>query len=172
MKEPEMKLLVPYDGSNNASLALRDAVRIAQADGNSEIYLLNVQPLFNRHIARFFSKSTLAGSVLQRGETVLRGARDILQGTGIRYRAAIKSGEVAPTILAYSGEIGADRIVLGTARKSALVRLLTGSLINTIVEEASIPVEVVAGERPGFLTRYGVPTGVGLGLTALLLAAD
>jgi hypothetical protein len=40
------------------------------------------------------------------------------------------------------------------------------------MEIASIPVQVVAGERASLLKRYGVPAGFCATIAALLIAAD
>lgn len=52
------------------------------------------------------------------------------------------------------------------------MRLLAGSFTNELVRLVNVPVAVLAGSRPGVFERIGVPTGVGIGLTALLLAVD
>ena len=62
--------------------------------------------------------------------------------------------------------------MIGTARKSPLLRLLTGSLTTRLIELAPVPVEVIAGSRPGPLARWGVPAGIGLGVAIALFAAE
>jgi hypothetical protein len=66
-----------------------------------------------------------------------------------------------------------DRIVLGTARKNSLTRMVEASVTNKVLDLTSVPVEVVVGDSVSRLERYGIPAGIGAGIGALLfLAAD
>ena len=44
-------------------------------------------------------------------------------------------------------------------------------MTNAVLQNATVPVEVVVGRSVSALERWGVPTGVGLGLTSLLYVA-
>jgi hypothetical protein len=59
--------------------------------------------------------------------------------------------------------------VLGTARKSGLVRALQNSLTSRILEHSTVPVEVITADRASALERVGIPAGVGAGLALLWL---
>jgi hypothetical protein len=66
-----------------------------------------------------------------------------------------------------------DRIVLATARKNSLTRMVEASVTNKVLDLTSVPVEVVVGDSVSKLERYGIPVGLGAGIGALLfLAAD
>jgi nucleotide-binding universal stress UspA family protein len=65
--------------------------------------------------------------------------------------------------------IGAERIVLGTARSWSLTRLRQDALIQELLETAPVPVSVVSGKSVAPLERYGVAAGLGATL-ALMLA--
>ena len=69
---------------------------------------------------------------------------------------------------------GSVHAVIGTngAGKSTLARLLTGSFANDLLQRVNVPVEVIAGGKPGLLVRIGLPAGLGVGLATLLLAVD
>lgn len=60
--------------------------------------------------------------------------------------------------------------MIGTARKNSLTRMLEDSVTNSVLERATVPVEVVVGRAVSKLERWGVPTGVGLSLGGLLWA--
>ena len=60
------------------------------------------------------------------------------------------------------------RMVMSTARKNSLTRLLEESVSHRVIETAPMPVQIVAGEAVSKLKRYG-PAGVGAA-TALLAA--
>jgi nucleotide-binding universal stress UspA family protein len=164
-------ILVPVDGSENAllALALAQAIAIATRRGDACLHLVNIQPRMNRHAARFVSRRTLAEVHTGAGRARLAEAERRVREAGLQFRSTVLSGEPAAVAAQYAKERGVGQIVVGTARKSTLLRLVGGSFTNDLVQSANVPVEVVAGRYPGLLERIGVPAGVGLGLTTLLL---
>ncbi len=167
-----LNILVPVDGSENALLATGHAAELAARRGDAKVHLINVQPKLNRHAARFVSRRTLAEASDAAGRERLAGAERLLRSAGINYKSEVLSGDPALTAARYAQENQISQIVVGTARKTTLLRFLSGSFTNDLLERANVPVEVVAGGRPGALARIGVPAGLGLGLTTMLLVAD
>jgi nucleotide-binding universal stress UspA family protein len=84
----------------------------------------------------------------------------------------VERGEVATTIDRVAWRIKADQILMGNTRMPLLARLFHRSLTTRLMEIASIPVQVVAGERASLLKRYDVPAGICATIAALLVAAD
>ena len=80
-------------------------------------------------------------------------------------------GDRAEEICSAAQRLNCHHIVMGTARKNSLTRMLEDSATNKVLENATVPVEVVVGRSVSALERWGVPTGVGLGLTSLLYVA-
>ena len=64
-----------------------------------------------------------------------------------------------------------DHIVLATARKNSLTRMVESSITNRVLDLTSVPVEVVVGDSVSRLERYGIPLGLGAGLGTLMLLA-
>ena len=87
-----------------------------------------------------------------------------------RCRAADCIGERAEEICSAAQRLQCHHIVLGTARKSSLTRMLEDSVTNAVLENVTVPVEVAVGREVSKLERWGVPTGVGIGLGGLLWA--
>ena len=82
-------------------------------------------------------------------------------------------GDRAEEICRAAQRLQCHHIVMGTARKNSLTRMLEDSVTNAVLEGATVPVEVVVGRQVSKLERWGVPTGVGLGLGSLLwMVAD
>jgi nucleotide-binding universal stress UspA family protein len=167
-----LKIIVPVDGSPNSLAGARHALQIAAARPDATIYLVNAQPLLNRHIARFASRRSIDEARAERGHQALREARRLVEGTGVQYRTIVLRGDPAVAVTRFAAEVRADQIVVGTSRKGALLRFLTGSITDRLLGRAEVPVAVVRGEGPTALQRYGIPAGVGAGLAALLLAAE
>jgi nucleotide-binding universal stress UspA family protein len=166
------KILVPVDGSPSALAGARQAAKLAAARSDAAVYLVNAQPLLNRHIAQFASRRAIDAARAERGQAALKAARELVEAAGVPVRAAVLRGERAGAIARFAADERVDRVVLGTSRTSALLRLLGGSLTDRLLERIEVPIEVVAGPAPGALRRWGIPAGVGVGLAALLLAAE
>lgn len=66
----------------------------------------------------------------------------------------------------------ASQIVMGTARKSSLTRMIEDSVTNRVLEKTDVPVEVIAGKGVARIERIGVPATIGALFAALVLALD
>jgi hypothetical protein len=82
----------------------------------------------------------------------------------------MRKGDVIESIVACAQTLHCDRIVMGTARKNALVRFIEGSMINRVIAKSDIPVEVIAREPGTLLERFAVPVGLAAGLMLLWAA--
>jgi nucleotide-binding universal stress UspA family protein len=165
------KILVPTDGSANALVGVRYALRLAGERPGTLICLANVQPRFHRHIAQFASARAIDGFCEERVRAALGEAERLVAAAGLPYRAFALRGEPAAALAALAAREAIDGMVLGTARKSAWLRVMTGSITSRIIAGSPVPVSVIAGEAPSRLVRWAVPAA-GAGLAALLLAAE
>jgi nucleotide-binding universal stress UspA family protein len=167
-----MKVLIPVNSSRNCQFAVRHAVRRFMNDGSTEIHLMNVQRPFSRYLAHFASKRTVHEYHRAESERALRPCRDILDGFGIPYAVHIEIGELAERITDKARRLHCDEIVMGTARKSSLTRLFESSITNRVLEQTSVPVEVVAGDSESPWERYGILAALAALLALLFAAAD
>lgn len=164
------RILIPVDGSPNAELAVRHVMNQFMADSNREIHLLNVQPLLSRHIARGSSSRDRAAWRRSESDRALAGARDLLTRHGVPHAAHSRAGDFGQVIADEARRLKCDRIVMTTARKNPLTRGFQHSVTNSVLEQATVPVELVTVGRAGSLERWGVPAAAG-GLLALVLSA-
>ena len=66
-----------------------------------------------------------------------------------------------------------DQIVMGTARKNSLTRMLQDSTTNRVLELTNVPVEVIAGDAVSNVECWGLPAALAATLAALfMIAAD
>jgi nucleotide-binding universal stress UspA family protein len=84
----------------------------------------------------------------------------------------VELGAKAEAITRLAQELGAAQIVMGTARKNSLTRLVEDSITNRVLELTQVPVEIVAGEAVSKLERFGLPAGIAAALALLFVAAD
>ena len=168
--EEMVKVLVPIGGPGS-QVAVRHVLQEIMKGTEMEIHLLNVQPPFSRHVAQFASRKNLADFHREQGEKALAAAREILDKHRIPYAVHIELGRRAEVIVDSAKRLRVHHIVMSTARKNSLTRMLEDSVTNSVLELTPVPVEVIAGEHISKFERYGVPAGVGTALAALVFAA-
>ena len=166
-----LKILLPVDGSSDSLYAVRQAVREFFKDPNMEIHLLNVRRPLSSNIGRFVSRENLDSYYREEAGKALKPSRDVLNKYGVPYAEHIGSGDRAEVIVDTAKRLRCNLILIGTARKNALLRVLEGSTTNRILQLTTVPVQVIAGDKMPSLTRYGWPAGIGAAITALLMLA-
>jgi len=166
-----MKILIPVDGSASALYAARHVSVELLRDPAMEIHLLSVQARFSRHIAQFLNRKDLERFYREEAENKLRSVRDFFDRQDIPYIAHVEVGHKAEIIADMAKRLGCHHIVMGTARKNSLTRMVEASVTNRVLELTTVPVEVIAGDAVSPFERYGIPAAIGAGLM-LLLAID
>jgi nucleotide-binding universal stress UspA family protein len=160
-------ILIPCDGSANALMAVRRAFAAYRRGEASMLHLLNVQPEFSPHVMRYTSQRARRGLQRERADQALAQARALLDAQHVPYDVHMAVGDRADCILQAARRLHCDRIVIGTARASALVRAVSNSLTTQLIERSPVPVEVVAGAPAAAVVRLGVPAGIGAGMAWL-----
>jgi nucleotide-binding universal stress UspA family protein len=167
-----LKVLIPVDGSRNCQFAVKHVIKHFMNNTAMEIHLLNVQPPFSRYIARFVSRKVLHDYHRDEAEKALRPIRQMLDGFSIPYSVHTELGDRAQCIIGTARRLRCDQIVMATARKNSLTRMLEDSTTNKVLELTTVPVEVISGDAVSNWERYGIPAGIGAALALLFLAAD
>ena len=168
-----LKVLIPIDGSANALRAVRHAITEYQRHHELELHLLNVQPRVSRHIGRFVSRDDREGWQRDRSDVALADAEALLANAGVPHQRHWAIGERAAEICRAAERLCVHHIVMGTARKNSITRMLEDSTTHRVLETTPVPVEVVAGDAVSKWERWGLPAGVlGTAGGLLLLAAD
>lgn len=166
-----MKILVPYCDSPNAKLALRAAIGRARLDPSVEIHLLTVDPPLPRHIGRWLRSRERLDWHRERAERAARPARRLLERAGVRHSWHLEIGDAAVRISRAATRLDCHLILMSTARKDAFARLLGDSTTTEVLESTRVPVEVIVGQAPSALHRYGLRAAIGTALAYVLLAA-
>jgi nucleotide-binding universal stress UspA family protein len=169
--DPMLRILLPTDGSRNAGFAARHVVQEFLKSSDMEVHLLNVQPPFSRHIAAFASKKSRDAFHRDRAANALAPAREILDAHRVPYVVHVELGDKARVIAEAARRLRCHHIVMSTARKNSLTRMLEDSVTNRVLELTHVPVELIAGDEISKAERYGVPAGIGALLAMLLFAA-
>ena len=165
-----LKVLVPVDGSRNSEYALRHVVNEFMKTPEMEIHLINVQPRLSGHIGRFLSRKTQESYHQDEAEKRLGLARKVMDSYAVPYSTHIRTGDKAAMIVEEARRLNCQKIVMGTARKNSLTRMLEDSTTNSVLEQTSVPVEVIAGDSVSKMESYGVPTAFGTTLLLMIAA--
>jgi YjbE family integral membrane protein len=164
-----LKVLVPVDGSPNSLHAVRHAISEYQRQHDLELHLVNVQARLSRHVARFVNRGNREDFYREQADRAMQAARDTLDAAQVPYQLHRVLGDRARAIVDTAQRLGCHHLVMGTARKNSLTRMVEDSVTNRVLELTTIPVEVIAGEAVSKLERYGILAGIGAGLGLLAL---
>ena len=166
-----LNVLVPVDASANSLQALRHAISEYRSNHDLRLVLLNVQAPLTRHASRFLSRSKRHAWHEQNADQALAPARKLLDDAGVPYQAQWTLGARAEEICNAARRLACHHIVMGTARKNSITRMLQDSTTNQVLQCTPVPVEVVAGSQVSKLERWGLPAGVGAGFMGLVYLA-
>lgn len=166
------RILVPCDGSPNSLYGVRHAVKEFLKNRELDIHVLNVQRPFSSRVARFTSRRDRMAFHQEQADKAVHAAREVLDRSCIPYTVHTEVGDRAECIADVARRLRCDRIVISTARTSSLVRWLSDSVTNRVIQRTTVPVEVIAGNPASSLERLGIPAGVGAGLLVVGMAAE
>jgi nucleotide-binding universal stress UspA family protein len=137
------KVVVAVDFSSASHRAARFALDLL-ADGG-ELALVHVKSAvkLNEESAGWWEEAYQRRSA----DLFLRFAASLQVERGITISTHMLNGDVAPTLLAWASELGADLIACGARRHSFLERMLVGSVSEGLMRRAECPVVVVPANR-------------------------
>jgi YjbE family integral membrane protein len=162
------RVLLPVDASANSLQAVEHVISRHAAGAALEVHLLHVRVPFSQYIARFVSRRDHQIYHRQEAERALAPARDLLNRAGVPHTDHVEFGEKAETIRLVAERLGASQIVMGTARKNSLTRVLEDSVTSRVLEIVEVPVEIVVGRAVSRIDRIGLPAGLGATAAVLL----
>ena len=153
------KMLLATDGSEEAELATRAAVELANSTG-SELHVVYVEPLPD------FMKKNAAGTPgydLELYEKIEEEGRETLRKLVWRVKVAggtvadshLRMGAVAEEIVAFADELEVDLIIVGSRGLRGIRRVLAGSVSESVFRNARCPVMAVRAKGGNPPSRRG-----------------
>jgi nucleotide-binding universal stress UspA family protein len=138
------RILVPTDFSVHADAALAYAMELAQPF-NAAIYLLHVveNPLAAGVWSSEIYTAEIAGlqiNLVRDAEQRLRESIPVIAGTRAGFASEVRTGNAADEIVQVARERLIDLIVMGTHGRSALPRMIMGSVAERVTRAAPCPV--------------------------------
>ena len=139
-------ILVPVDGSETSYAAVAQAAELAKAFGG-KITVVQVLAL-DPYIAAEYISATQTNDLIERARTsvlkTLEEAAAKFSDLGIPVEAKLLEGQVVHREIIKEAETSkADMIVIGSHGRTGLKRLFLGSVAQSVLGEAHIPVLVV-----------------------------
>lgn len=139
-------ILVPVDGSETSYAAVAQAAELARAFGG-KITVVQVLAL-DPYIAAEYISATQTNDLIERARTsvlkTLEEAAAKFSDLGIPVEAKLLEGQVVHREIIKEAETSkADLIVIGSHGRTGLKRLFLGSVAQSVLGEAHIPVLVV-----------------------------
>ena len=139
-------ILVAIDGSDSATRALDEALKVLATDG-LHIHLLTVAEVIHMNEVLFNDTSTGMHQIEDEHKAAcqkfLEPAKRKLTEAGISHDAHIEIGQPAQTIVELAGKFHCGLIVVGTRGNGAIRSIVVGSVANKVVHLSKVPVLLV-----------------------------
>jgi nucleotide-binding universal stress UspA family protein len=139
-------IVVATDGSPAAGAALDEAIRLAQATGDT-VAVLAVWRALQGDFGLPYPSAALLGELLDAehayAERMLAEARGRAIAAGVEVETVLQAGDPAERICAFAEEREARLIAIGTHGYRPALALLTGSVSTAVIRRAPCPVLVV-----------------------------
>jgi len=140
------RLLVAYDGSDNAKRALQYVVDLARDTGMAlQVHVVNVQhePIIYGEYVTSAMIDELNNSLMAKSRSVLDEAAAMLQAGGLTCETHTQLGNVAEQINDAVKRLGCDTVVMGTRGLGSFTGLVLGSVASRVIHEVPVPVLLV-----------------------------
>ena len=141
------RILVPYDFSKTADLALNKAAFIAKAT-KATLYLVHINKVNDLYDLFLFELKIVANKSLEKFITdkLQVVANKIKNEFGCTVITKVTNGSIASEIIFMTDEIKADLIIMGTKGKDSTSDLFLGSNAYRVITKTEIPVMTIAKE--------------------------
>jgi nucleotide-binding universal stress UspA family protein len=133
-----MKILVAYDGSNEAKRALDWARKIG---GDGPVTVLSVAPTLEG--SPRIADAVDPTSDLSEHSRQVDEARSSLERAGMTVETILRAGNPAEEIITTASEGSYELVLVGIRGMSAAQRFIIGSVAERVVRHATVPVLVV-----------------------------
>ena len=166
------RILIPVGGSSNDRFAAQAVIKRFVNDSAMEVHLVNVQRPFSSYVAQFTSRASRTDYHREQAEKALAPIKEMLDKFSVPYAVHEEIGDRATKITDAARRFKCDEIVMATARKNSLTRLVESSVTDRVIELTPVPVEVIAGDSMSKWERYGIPAAIGTAVAMALAIED
>lgn len=136
-------VLIPHDGSEPSERALTHAMEVAPEARVTLLTVIDPSSGFGTGAGAPGAAEVWYRSEKDRVESRLTDAKQTAEQQGMTIEAVIEMGRPARTIIDHADSNDIDQIIMGSHGRRGVSRLLLGSVAETVVRCASVPVTVV-----------------------------
>lgn len=134
------RILLPTDGSATAVEATKVAISFAKLAG-AEVIALFIGPGHIEDPMQYIEQEQLEG--VKHSDAGIAVAEQLGAANGVRVTGIKRDGAVGHEIIGAAKEYDASMIVIGSEGRTGLKRLALGSVAESVMKEAEVPVLVV-----------------------------
>jgi nucleotide-binding universal stress UspA family protein len=143
------KILIPFDGSDLAMLAVHQALLWSAAGLRASYVVANVQPTANLYeLVVAHDPSVLQQVNEAAGLDLMRPAVDLLRASGLTVEQDVATGDPAHCLLDMIETHGCKAVLLSARGHGGLHTAVLGSVSMELVRSAQVPVTVVKPLSP------------------------
>ena len=146
------RIAVAVDGSKTSGKALREAVDLARETG-ARILLLHVceeiPAIWEPGGLNMLPTQDIMAAIADAGKTLLGKLEQQVTGQGVAVETRLAEtlgGRMGSAISEEAKKWGADLLVVGTHGRKGMDHILMGSVAESVVRTATMPVLLVRGE--------------------------
>lgn len=141
-------ILVPVDGSSTSDLAVREAIKMAKDQQQTQLHFVHVieEARVFWYSEGYFDISSLQASLREAGKNILSKAEAQAQQAGIASQAKLLDADgerTARVIVEEAQNWPADVIVMGTHGRRGFDHLIFGSVAEGVVRIAPMPILLI-----------------------------
>jgi nucleotide-binding universal stress UspA family protein len=130
-------VLLPTDGSGAAERAVEWGIALTTAN---DATLHSIYSVISSEMFDFADVTDIGDALEQIGNQALNTIRERGERNDLTVETSLQRGAAAGTILSYAETNDVDMIVMGTHGRSGVTRYLIGSVTETVVRKAAVPV--------------------------------
>jgi nucleotide-binding universal stress UspA family protein len=134
-------ILLRLDGSEFSKRALNRACAMAKIEG-AEITALYALPCCEG-METFLSTELIKANLMREAQKITGEAKKIAMDQGVSIKTEILEGDVADTLINTAKRLGSDLIIGGTHAWSGIDKAIVGSIMESVIVNASCPVLIV-----------------------------
>lgn len=135
------RVLIPIDGSDQSEEALEHAIREYP---DAELIVLHVIDVVSGlYVDGYLDYRETRENQEKRAEALLSDTADLAKSHGRDVTTETVVGQPATSIVEAAEDMDADLIVIGSHGRSGVSRILLGSVAETVIRRAPVPVTVV-----------------------------
>ncbi|MBL8613562.1 MAG: universal stress protein [Myxococcales bacterium] len=134
-------LLVPVDFSDTSESALNYAIDLARTLG-AKVTVLHAYeiPVVGLPEGAMVLTADVAGRIMTASQAALDAEIAKHKDDGVAIEAVLKSGDPRDVVVETAKELGCDLIVIGTHGRRGIARALLGSVAESVLRTAPVPV--------------------------------